>query len=64
MRGVPVHARTYTLTTSPGGSPAYDINSYYQGHTLISINGATDFASSMPNTGRIWGYSYSRMNPV
>jgi len=40
MRGVPINARTYTLTTSPSGSPVQDINSYYQGHSLISVVGA------------------------
>lgn len=64
MRGVPINAKTFVLTTSPGGTPAYDINSYYQGHGLISVYGTgTEWASST-NTGKIWGYSYSRMNPI
>jgi hypothetical protein len=62
MRGVPMNAITYTLTTSPSGSPVANVDSYYQGHTLISVcgGGATQWA----NSGKIWGYSYSRMNPI
>jgi hypothetical protein len=50
-----MNERTYSIITADA-----DTNSYYKGHTLRTIYGASDWASA----GRIWGYSYSRMNPV